>query len=237
MNLEEINKTCKFVVERSKFVTINYDKLDKYITTIDCKESKYWLGNNPYNLLDLGTENVINFLLLYESINYSFWGTPKWTVGTGEGLKDGSDGLLYVMLKYVRENDLNSLYNITYENFKIMLKGNVEIPFLKERYETLIQNSKIVKEKMSGNFYKSIYSIHKDTELFEVIINNFPSFKDEREYEGNNIYFYKLAQLLTSDILHLREQMENIKVNYSHLIRMCGLQNTSDYESIRNNSI
>ena len=29
---------------------------------------------------------------------------------------------------------------------------------------------------------------------------------------------YKLAQLLTSDILHIRELKENIKVDYSHLV-------------------
>ena len=76
---------------------------------------------------------------------------------------------------------------------------------------------------MNGNFYKYVYSIHSDIELFEVIINNFPSFKDERKYDGKTIYFYKLAQLLTSDILHLREKMENIKVDYYHLVRMCRL--------------
>ena len=32
------------------------------------------------------------------------------------------------------------------------------------------------------------------------------------------IYFYKLAQLLTSDILHIREYLENVKVDYSNLI-------------------
>ena len=127
------------------------------------------------------------------------------------------------MLKYVREKSLDNLYNMTYEEFKLMLKGNVEIPFIQERYETLIQTSKIVKEKMKGNFYKYVYSIHSDIELFEVITDNFLSFKDERKYDEKTIYFYKLAQLLTSDILHLREKIENIKVDYSHLARMCRL--------------
>lgn len=122
------------------------------------------------------------------------------------------------MLKFVEDKKLEDLYDISYEEFKLMLKGNVEIPFIQERYETLIQTSKIVKEKMNGNFYKYVYFIYSDIDLFEVIINKFPSFKDERKYDGKTIYFYKLAQLLTSDILHLRERMENIKVDYSHLI-------------------
>ena len=71
---------------------------------------------------------------------------------------------------------------------------------------------------MNGSFYKFIKEIHVDTKLFDVIINNFESFKDEREYKGKTIYFYKLAQLLTSDILHIREELENVKVDYSNLI-------------------
>ena len=235
--LEKVIDSCKYVMNNSKYVIINFDKLDEFITTVDCKELKHWLSNNPYNILDIGIENVINFMLLFESIDYSFWCTPKWTINTELGKKDGSDALLYVMLKYIREKSLNNLYNMTYEEFKLMVKGNVEIPFIKERYETLSKTSKIVKEKMNGNFYKYIYSIHNDIELFQIIVKNFSSFKDEREYDGKIIYFYKLAQLLTSDILHLREQMESIEVDYSHLVRMCRLQNTTGFESIRNNSI
>ena len=221
--LEKIKDSCNYVMDNAEFVTINYDQLNKFIKTIDCKDLKHWLSNNPYNILDLGIENVINFMLLFESIAYSFWGTPKWTIDTELGQKDGSDALLYAMLKFVKDRKLEDLYNISYEEFKLMLKGNVEIPFIQERYETLIQTSKIVKEKMNGNFYKYAYFIYSDIELFEVIINKFPSFKDERKYDGKTIYFYKLAQLLTSDILHLREKIENIKVDYSHLARMCRL--------------
>ena len=50
-------------------------------------------------------------------------------------------------------------------------------------------------------------------ELFNIIVINFESFKDERIYDGTTIYFYKLAQLLTSDILHIREKLENKKVD------------------------
>ena len=221
--LEKIKDSCNYVMDNAEFVTINYAQLNKFIKTIDCKDLKHWLSNNPYNILDLGIENVINFMLLFESIAYSFWGTPKWTIGTNLGEKDGADALLYAMLKFVKDRKLEDLYNISYEEFKLMLKGNVEIPFIQERYETLIQTSKIVNEKMNGNFYKYVHSIHSDIKLFEVIINNFPSFKDERKYDGKTIYFYKLAQLLTSDILHLREKMENVKVDYSHLVRMCRL--------------
>ena len=216
--LKKILKSCEYVVNNAKHIDINYNKLDKLIVNINCNDLKHWLSNNPYNLLELGISNIVNFLLVFESIDYSFWGEPKWTIETDLGIKDGSDALLYVLFKYVNENKNIDFSKISFEKFKKILKGNVDIPLLKERYNTLIEVSNIVNKKMDGDFYKYIKGFTKDIDLFEVIINNFPSFRDERKYNGKTIYFYKLAQLLVSDILHLRELLEKIDVNYSNLL-------------------
>lgn len=216
--LDKIRNTCKYVVDNSKYVKINYVKLDEFISDIEYKKLKNWLLFNPYNLLELDIETIINFLLAFESIDYSFWGQPKWEINTEEGIKDGSDALLYTMIKYVKETKNTDFSNLTLNEFKELLKGNIEIPLLKERYKTIVEISKIVNEKMNGSFYKFIKDINIDTKLFDIIINSFQSFKDERVYNGKTIYFYKLAQLLTSDILHIREKLENISVDYSNLI-------------------
>lgn len=71
---------------------------------------------------------------------------------------------------------------------------------------------------MDGNFYQHIKNITTDTDLLHLIITKFPSFQDIREYDGKTIYFYKLAQLLVSDILHVREFLENISVDYTNLL-------------------
>lgn len=214
----KIINSCKYVMNKSKFVKINYNKLDLFINKINCNDLRHWLSNNPYNLFDLGIEKLINFMLLYDSINYSFWGNPKWNIDTKDGNKDGSDALLYVMLNYVKESNNLDFTKVSFLEFKNMLKGNGEIPYIKERYKKLVKVSNIVNLKMHGNFYKYIYNIKNDSELFNVIIKNFPVFKDERKYDGKKVYFYKLAQLLTSDILHLRKLLENVGVNYSHLV-------------------
>lgn len=216
--LNKIKNSCKYVVENSEHVKIDYSKLDDFIANIDCNNLKNWLLYNPYNLLDLDIETLVNFLLVFESIDYSFWGQPKWTIETEDGLKDGSDALLYDMLKYAKKLGNATFNDVSFNEFRNILKGNIEIPFLEERYKTISEINEIVNKKMSGNFYKYIKNITSDTELFNLIINNFESFKDERIYDGKVIYFYKLAQLLTSDILHLREEIEKITVDYSNLI-------------------
>ena len=216
--LEKIKKSCDYVTERSKYVTINYQKLDEYIKTIECQKIKFWLSSNPYGLFDMNIDKIINFMLLFDSIDYCFWGEPKWMVETTGGPKDGSDALLYTLLNSVKTLDKIDFTAISFEEFSNILKGNVDIPFLRERYDTVVSICDIVNKKMNGNFYNYIKEINNDIELFDIIISNFDDFCDERVYDGEKIYFYKLAQLLTSDILHIKELINGTKVDYSHLV-------------------
>ncbi len=216
--LEKISTSCECVATNSKHVSINQEKLYEFVNNINNIKMEHWLSSSPFNLLDLPVETIINFLLIYEAIDFSFWGNPKWTINTDNESLDGSIALLYVLLKYVKESQTTDFTKISEDEFANILKGNVEIPLFQERLKIIKEVSTIVNEKMNGNFYEFIRKITTDSELFEIIIKYFPNFKDERQYNGENIYFYKLAQLLTSDILHIREIKEQIKVDYSHLI-------------------
>ena len=216
--LTKIKESCKYVMENSEYVKIDYERLDEFIKEIDCSNLKNWLMSDSYNLLELDVETIINFLLIFESIDYSFWGNPKWTIETEEGFKDGSDALLYTMLKYIKKTKDTDFSNMSLDKFKNILGGNIDIPLLNERYNTIVNINNIVNKKMGGSFYKYIYNVTSDVELLDIIINNFETFKDERVYNGKTIYLYKLAQLLTSDILHIREYLEKIKVDCSSLI-------------------
>lgn len=216
--LDQIFESCKYVTDNSKYVTINHDKLEYFASQIEDIEMKHWLSDSPFELLELPIDTIIHFLLIYEAIDFSFWGSPKWTITTEKGELDGGIALLYALLKYVKENNTTDFSDITKEEFKTILKGNIEIPLLNERYNIVKEISKIVNDKMNGNFYEYIKDVTTDTELFNIIITNFPSFKDERTYNERSIKLYKLAQLLTSDILHIRELKENITVDYSNII-------------------
>lgn len=214
--LSKIIESNKYVIENAKYIQINKDEIKKFANGIQEVNIKNWLYNSPYNLLDENVETIITFLLYFEAIDFSFWGSPKWQIETSNGKEDGSMALMYAMLRYIREN--KTFDNLTKEKFKKYLQGNIDIPLLEERYQIIKNINKVVNEKMDGDFYNAIYNLTNDEELFKFIIDNFEDFKDIRTYEGKTIYFYKLAQLLTSDILHIREKKENIKVDYSHLV-------------------
>lgn len=213
--LNRIKDTTKYVSENSKYVKINYERIDEIVENGEFNNISYWLDSNPFGLLDMGYRSVINFLLVFHTIgDFCFWGDPKWTIETEVGSLDGSYAIMYILINRFKKN---SNFVMSYEEFCDLLKGNVDIPLLKERYDCLVKMNEYL-DGISRDFYDEIKDIKLDIDLLDYIVNNFSYMKDESEYDNQIIYFYKRAQLLTSDILHVRKKLESIDVDYSNLM-------------------
>ena len=211
--IKELETSYKYVCDNAFDVKINYDKIDSLIELIEKSEVSFWLNSNPYNIMDLSVEDIINFLLIYHAIgDYCFWGEPKWTIHTDKGDMDGSFAIMYLIINRFK-TDKN--FNMTKNEFSKLLKGNVEIPLFDDRYNNLVEMNKFLSNK---SFYDIIKDKTIDIELLEYILNNLSYYEDTSIYKDKKILFYKRAQLLVSDILHVRELKENIKVDYTHLI-------------------
>lgn len=217
--LDKVLSTCNYVVKTSKHASIDYSNIPKLIEELYNFNNVHYLSKVKYPIYDMDIKDLINFLLIYDSIDFSFWGNPKWTLSNG---LDGGIALLDCIYNLFKDKDssevLKYLSNITLDEFKELLKGNVEIPLLEERYIIVKSISSKVVTNMNSDFYSVIKEIDNDTDLFNLIIDNFESFIDTREYNGVTVYFYKLAQLLTSDILHVFKSKENLDVTYNNLV-------------------
>lgn len=220
--LDKVLETNQFVVDNAKHVKINYDKINELIDELLVFDNVHYLTKVPYDVYNMNTKDLVNFLLIYDSIDFSFWGNPKWTIDANGKKLDGGIALLHCIFNLFNNRDSLGVYkqleNISLEEFKEVLKGNIDIPLLEERYNIVTNIAKIVNRKMNGNFYDYIKDMNNDQEIFKTILNNFSCFEDTRTYEGKTIYFYKLAQLLTSDILHVIKIKEQKEVNYSNLL-------------------
>ena len=217
--LDKIVFTSEKVMKKSTEVSICIPKIEEF-----AKEKipfgKHWLEENPFGILDHDIKTLIHFLLVYQSIDFSFWGEPKWKIETNDGtVLDGSQALLYIFSQNIDcLTDFSQLEKMSFPTFSNLLSGNPEIPLLQERYHIVQEVAHIVNQKMNGDFYSFIQNITDDRKLFQLIIETFPSFLDERTYLGQPVYFYKLATLLTSDILQLRRVKEKKVFEISHLI-------------------
>ena len=220
--LDKVLETSKFVVDNAKHVKINYDKANELIDELLKFDNVHYLTKVPYGVYDMSTRDIINFLLIYDSIDFSFWGNPKWTINVNGKDLDGGIALLHCIFNMFDGRDSVEVYkqleNMILEDFKEILKGNIDIPLLEERYKIVSSIAEIVNKKMNGSFYDYIKDMNTDQEIFKTILNNFSGFEDTRTYKGQTVYFYKLAQLLTSDILHVIENKEQKEVDYSNLL-------------------
>ena len=213
--ITKLNNSYEYVCDNSTNVKINYEQIDKMIEQIKESSAKHWLDSNPYGLMDMDVKSIINFLLIYHTIgDYCFWGEPKWEIETELGKMDGSFAIMYLIINRFKTNNI---FDMTYEEFSELLKGNVNIPLLKDRYQNLTKMNAFLKAN-NKTFYELIKDFNIDSDLLEYIITNLDYFEDKAFYNNQEILFYKRAQLLTSDILHVRALKENIKVDYSHLI-------------------
>ena len=211
--LANIQTSISYVKDHSKYVKVNYEEIDKQINNIDFTKVSFWLDNNPYGILDLPYEDLFTFLLIFHAIgDYCFWGDPKWEIKVDNKTLDGSYAIMYLIINKFKED---KTFKMTYAEFKEFLKGNIEIPLLKERYECL---KEVYTYLDNHNFYQEIKDMNDDITLLNYLINNFTFFKDTSMYEDHEISFYKRAQLITSDILHIKKICGHEKVNYSHLL-------------------
>lgn len=79
--------------------------------------------------------------------------------------------------------------------------GETQIPLLKERLNCLHEVGNRLIEAFNGNFENCIKQCGNSAEkLLQIIIKEFPCFRDEAEYAGERVSFYKRAQILIGDI-------------------------------------
>ena len=210
--LDKISDSFNYISSNFKHININYEVIDKVVEEGNFDNLGCWLSSNPFGLMDMDLKDIINFLLIYHTVgDFCFWGEPKWEVKTDIGILDGSFAIMYLLLdKYKKKED----FNMSMLMFSTLLDGNVEIPLLKERHDFLVEMNHYLSRH---DFYEEIKDINKDTELLDYILDYFTYFKDESIYDGERVCFYKRAQLLISDILHVKE-LNGIEVDYSNLL-------------------
>lgn len=97
----------------------------------------------------------------------------------------------------------NFYSKITEEQLSNVLRSdtNISIPLLKERVECLHEVGKTLLEKFSGTFKSCVINAENSAQkLLQIVIENFPCYKDEAKYKGHHVSLYKRAQILVGDL-------------------------------------
>ena len=206
--MHQILENIKFVSDNSKHVRINRERIGKFCKNFDNNEIQHWLNACPLDMSRESDDEKLNFLLVFNAISFCYWSEPKWAVEYKGKKYDGSWAMIASLERALDDGkDILSpefLANISENELAEILRGNIEIPLLKERCKILNEIGTALNKKFNGKFSNLVKGANKDgIKLLDLIVSNFPSFNDFSRYNGKNIYFYKRAQLLVSDIYQL----------------------------------
>ncbi len=146
-------------------------------------------------------ERLVDFILLFNSINFCYWGEPKWTITFRGQQYDGAFGLMGALTRALEDGGLPQfdgafLARIEAESFRHILRGNVPIPLEAERLAIWREVGPVLVSEFGGRWHELVRRAEGSAVgLVELLVSYFPSFDDVVEFEERQVAFYKRAQL------------------------------------------
>ena len=210
--MNEILTTTKFVADNSASVRINYDKVVAFAANFDRQKTQHWLMLAPFDFNSLDERQKLHFLFVFNALSFSYWGEPKWTIEYENKCFDGAWGMIAALGRAIKEGypilDFNKCADISENDFKQILRGNVQIPLFQERMNILKDISSVMVSRYQGEVSNLLKEAAGDAQnLLEIILRDFPSFRDEAIYKGQTVFFQKRVQLLVADIYQMFDGM------------------------------
>lgn len=215
----DILKSIIPIIDDFKYVKINKNNILNVLPYMKSNPEGPWLINDYLGVERYSEEETARFLLLYESINFCYWGKEKWKITFKDNEYSGSYGMAYAMARALSEGynilDFEYLKNISREDFEEILRGSAVIPLFDERYEIVKEVASTVISKLNGDVLNLFEKATTDRELLKLIADNFDNFKDVSYYNEKPIYFFKRATMLTEDLFRnvkgIRDRVKNNK--------------------------
>lgn len=228
--MNKVLETTRYALEKSKYVKINRDNIVEFVKSFNHGNTPHWLSSSPLNFSHLSENEKLNFLLVFNSTSFCYWGDPKWTIEYKGEKYDGSWGMVAAILRALENGKpiLDTKYRakISKEEYKEILDGNFEIPLFEERWKITREVASHLLKKHDGNFVQFVNQVNGDAmKLLGLIIQFFPSFDDTSIFYGKKIHFYKRAQLLISDMYQLFDGK-----GYGNLANIDQLTACADYK-------
>ncbi|CAG8441665.1 3124_t:CDS:10 [Ambispora leptoticha] len=229
-------ESAKFIFEHSKDVQITkegiYNAANIIFEKMKQKEYsvKHWKMNDLHP--QKADEAAINWIFLVDLLNFSFWSDldkedipgytspDRYTVFYNNRSYTGYWSLCAAINRALQKgipittpDFYASKERLSDLEIKQIFKSETseDIPLLEERIESIRQAGKILTERFNGTFATCIQQANQSSlKLLTIIVENFPSFRDEASFLGRTVKFYKRAQILIADIWYCYNNQNTI---------------------------
>uniref|UniRef100_A0A7S2UWC3 Queuosine 5'-phosphate N-glycosylase/hydrolase n=1 Tax=Fibrocapsa japonica TaxID=94617 RepID=A0A7S2UWC3_9STRA len=197
--LKLIKKSAERTVARAQHVQIVKDQLEALAREIsDRKEKTYveWDECGWHYNLDISRSGILTcqYIFVLDSLNFCFWPTK------GLEYEHLAIALKNVLIGDPAAFNASNLVNIKESELQKWLPG-VDIPLIHARVTALRQLGAVLLNSYDGLAIKMVEeSNNSASKLVQMVVSSIPSFRDESVYNGEQVFFYKRAQILAADI-------------------------------------
>ncbi|GBD16746.1 hypothetical protein HRbin26_01649 [bacterium HR26] len=197
-------ESTRFVLQQAQFVHLSPEGLDRVAQALLARPAGSPSWDHPLHWRG-EREQTANYVLVLDTLNFSFWPEPRWRVDYRGQAYDGYWALAAALRRALEQGeplwDAAYLASITADRLTRLLAGEGTVPLIEQRAANLRQIGQVLLGRFNGQFSQAIEQAgHSAAALVRLVVRHFPSFNDAVSYRGQEVRFYKRAQLLTTDL-------------------------------------
>ncbi|KAK9378423.1 uncharacterized protein V2V93DRAFT_376159 [Kockiozyma suomiensis] len=220
-----VRESAKYIYENAKDVTINVEQCRKAATDIyiNMMKNSYSTETWATHILNPKTkdQSTVDWIFVVDLLNFSFWSdvddkdtgradSQRYTVKWMDIEWTGYWSLCAAINRALAEDIpitspafWNNHERCTDDLIAHVFRSETteKVPMLTERIACLREAGSILTKEFGGSFVDCIEKADKSAiALVKLVVEKFPCFRDESEYEGKTVKIYKRAQILVSEI-------------------------------------
>ncbi|XP_017661804.1 PREDICTED: UPF0553 protein C9orf64 homolog [Lepidothrix coronata] len=207
-------ESAKFIADHSKDVSVDEEGARRVAESLFDKASAVEFGVAGWKSLHelnprAADKEAVDWVFLVDTLNFSFWSEQeeqKYLVKYKDKTYSGYWSLCAAVNRALDEGipitSASYFATMTLEQLRHVFRSDTEvpIPLIEERHRVLNESGIVLLEKFGGSFLTCVKMSEKSAQkLLHLVLENFPSYRDEAVFEKKKVSFYKRAQILVAD--------------------------------------
>lgn len=199
-----VRAAAREVVSRARQVRIDDAAVERTADAFAASRFAVPAWNDRYHFLD-GTARTANYVLALDTLNFSFWGEPRWRIAYRGETLDGYWALAAALKRAVEAGEpiLEADYwaAITSAELGRLLAGEAEIPLLEARVTALREAGRWLLDRFGGQFASAVDAVGRSAPgVAGLLASELESFRDVARYAGRDVPLLKRAQICAADL-------------------------------------
>jgi len=206
---KDIVESLQPLLSDLRYVSIDRERTIAFCSHLKARHFPFarWNHDFIYPALD---ETGLNYFLLFNALNFCYWGAPKWEVDYSGRKLDGAFGMLAALTRALDEKipvlEGSFLAGIGVTELAHILRGNVKIPLFQQRLAICHEVGRVLTKDFGGHFHRVLEEAGGSAvKLVDLLTAQFPSFDDSVPFGSGRLIFHKRAQLAPA-MIHERWQ-------------------------------